>query len=123
MTIWLSVRHFRWTARPVKLSRLQLWCRRLLHGSFPAIGTGTLMTRRIALIVAAGRGTRFGTVLPKQYADLAGIPVIRRTILVFLQHGGRAGVRCVFTPDDGEAYTAAAAGLVLLPPVNGDAPR
>src|SRR3546814_17231206 len=99
MTIWLSVRHFRWTARPVKLSRLQLWCRRLLHGSFPAIGTGTLMTRRIALIVAAGRGTRFGTVLLKQYVDVAGITVIRRTIPVFLTHGDIGGVRCVIHPD------------------------
>src|SRR3546814_16679132 len=81
------------------------------------------MTRRIALIVAAGRGTRFGTVLPKQYADLAGIPVIRRTILVFLTHGGIDGVRCVIHPDDGEAYPAAVQGLELPPPVHGRASR
>ena len=33
-----------------------------------------------ALIVAGGRGSRFGGPLPKQYATLAGQPVLRRTL-------------------------------------------
>ena len=36
--------------------------------------------RRIALIPAAGGGRRFGGGLPKQYADLAGKPLLQRTI-------------------------------------------
>jgi 2-C-methyl-D-erythritol 4-phosphate cytidylyltransferase len=36
--------------------------------------------RRIALIPAAGGGRRFGGDLPKQYADLAGAPLLVRTI-------------------------------------------
>ena len=36
--------------------------------------------RRIALIPAAGGGRRFGGGLPKQYADLAGKPLLERTI-------------------------------------------
>ena len=37
-----------------------------------------------ALIVAAGNGSRFGGGRPKQYVDLAGLPVIRRTVMAFL---------------------------------------
>ena len=36
--------------------------------------------RRIALIPAAGGGSRFGGDLPKQYADLSGKPLLERTI-------------------------------------------
>ena len=36
--------------------------------------------RRIALIPAAGGGSRFGGDLPKQYANLAGKPLLERTI-------------------------------------------
>ena len=37
-------------------------------------------TRKVALIPAGGGGSRFGSELPKQYADLGGAPMIRRTI-------------------------------------------
>ncbi len=57
---------------------MQLWCRRLRQSRFAAFRYGNPMKHRIALVVAAGRGTRFGRALPKQYADLAGAPVIRR---------------------------------------------
>jgi len=36
--------------------------------------------RLVALIPAAGGGSRFGTSLPKQYADLAGQPLVARAI-------------------------------------------
>ena len=36
--------------------------------------------RRFALIPAAGSGMRFGGGLPKQYAPLSGVPLLRRTI-------------------------------------------
>jgi 2-C-methyl-D-erythritol 4-phosphate cytidylyltransferase / 2-C-methyl-D-erythritol 2,4-cyclodiphosphate synthase len=35
------------------------------------------------LIVAAGRGTRAGGTQPKQWQDLAGVPVVRRTVAAF----------------------------------------
>jgi len=38
------------------------------------------MARLVALIPAAGGGARFGGALPKQYAMLAGLPVIARTL-------------------------------------------
>ncbi|MEP7182019.1 MAG: 2-C-methyl-D-erythritol 4-phosphate cytidylyltransferase [Betaproteobacteria bacterium] len=36
--------------------------------------------RRVALVPAAGGGTRFGSGVPKQYADLAGRPLLARTL-------------------------------------------
>ena len=41
-----------------------------------------------ALIVAAGRGTRAGGGIPKQYRDIGGQSVLRRTILALLAHPG-----------------------------------
>ena len=34
------------------------------------------MARHIVLIPAAGGGARFGSAVPKQYAPLAGVPVL-----------------------------------------------
>lgn len=81
------------------------------------------MTSRIALIVAAGRGTRFGRALPKQYAELAGLPVIRRAVLAFLDHPMIDAVRCVIHRDDMEIFAAAVGGLRLLDPVYGGETR
>ena len=39
-----------------------------------------------AIIVAAGRGERAGGDLPKQYRDLAGLPVLARTLGAFARH-------------------------------------
>jgi 2-C-methyl-D-erythritol 4-phosphate cytidylyltransferase len=40
----------------------------------------TTTPRRFALIPAAGSGMRFGGSLPKQYAPVSGVPLLRRTI-------------------------------------------
>lgn len=76
-----------------------------------------------ALIVAGGRGSRFGGDLPKQYADLGGMPVIRHTIEVFLRHPAIDAILVVIHPDDLDLYNAAVAGLDLLPPVLGGSER
>ncbi|WP_189045260.1 bifunctional 2-C-methyl-D-erythritol 4-phosphate cytidylyltransferase/2-C-methyl-D-erythritol 2,4-cyclodiphosphate synthase [Aliidongia dinghuensis] len=75
------------------------------------------------LIVAAGRGARFGGPLPKQYCSLAGQPVLRRTLTAFLAHPAVAGVRVVIHPDDRALYDAATDGLDLAEPVAGGATR
>lgn len=36
-----------------------------------------------ALVTAGGRGRRFGGTVPKQYADLAGLPVVARSLRAF----------------------------------------
>ena len=77
----------------------------------------------IALVVAAGRGTRFGAALPKQYLPLAGKPVLRHSLEAFATHPKIGRVRVVYNPDDAADYGRASAGLNLLPPVAGGAAR
>ncbi|MFO1073823.1 MAG: bifunctional 2-C-methyl-D-erythritol 4-phosphate cytidylyltransferase/2-C-methyl-D-erythritol 2,4-cyclodiphosphate synthase [Geminicoccaceae bacterium] len=79
--------------------------------------------RTIALIVAAGRGERFQAGLPKQYAGLAGRPVLQRAVEAFLRHPRIDAVRVVIGPGDEAAYAAATSGLGLLPPVHGGRSR
>ncbi len=81
------------------------------------------MTGAIALVVAAGRGTRFGGDQPKQYAALAGEPVLRRTLGAFAGHPHIDGVRAVIHPADLSLYERAAEGLALLDPVPGGVSR
>ena len=77
------------------------------------------MPDTIALIVAAGRGRRFGGSFPKQYAPLAGKLVLAHTLEIFAGHPQVAGVRVVIHPDDCDLYEQAADGLDLLDPVGG----
>lgn len=79
------------------------------------------MTKIVALITACGRGKRFngGEGIPKQYASLAGIPLLRHTILAFTNHPKIDDVICVIHPDDLAFYEEAVAGLDLLNPVFG----
>ncbi|MBU6505995.1 MAG: bifunctional 2-C-methyl-D-erythritol 4-phosphate cytidylyltransferase/2-C-methyl-D-erythritol 2,4-cyclodiphosphate synthase [Alphaproteobacteria bacterium] len=77
----------------------------------------------IALVVAAGRGTRLGAELPKQYLSLAGQPLLRHSLTTLAAHPGIDRVRVVYNPDDTAHYARASAGLDLLPPVAGGAAR
>ena len=76
-----------------------------------------------ALVVAAGRGTRLGAVLPKQYLPLAGRPLLRHTLEALSAHPRLAGITAVIHPDDRALYEQAVTGLGLLPPVAGGAQR
>ena len=78
----------------------------------------------VALIVAAGRGARFGGDRPKQYAPLAGRSVLRTTIEAFRRHPAVSWVAAVIQPDDRPLYDAATAGLGdVAEPVAGGATR
>ncbi len=81
------------------------------------------MPKIVALVVAAGRGRRFGGDLPKQYHDLAGRPVLRHTLAALATNPQIDAVRAVIHPDDADLYREAAAGLGLLDPVAGGATR
>jgi 2-C-methyl-D-erythritol 4-phosphate cytidylyltransferase / 2-C-methyl-D-erythritol 2,4-cyclodiphosphate synthase len=81
------------------------------------------MSSCIALVVAAGRGTRLGAPLPKQYLPLAGEPLLRHTLKALAAHPRIQGVRAVIHPDDLAHYEKAARGLDLLAPVSGGAQR
>ncbi|MEK9678778.1 MAG: bifunctional 2-C-methyl-D-erythritol 4-phosphate cytidylyltransferase/2-C-methyl-D-erythritol 2,4-cyclodiphosphate synthase [Rhodospirillaceae bacterium] len=81
------------------------------------------MTHCVALIVSAGRGHRIGGAIPKQYRDLAGVPILRRTLDAVLNHPSVDAVRVVIHPDDEALYHTATNGLDILPPVFGAAER
>ena len=72
-----------------------------------------------ALIVAAGNGSRFGGGRPKQYVDLAGLPVIRRTVMAFLAAPEIDRIRLVIGAGQEEACRQALGDLDLPGPVIG----
>ena len=81
------------------------------------------MTHCVALIVSAGRGRRIGGDVPKQYRELAGVPILRRTLNAVLNHPSVDAARVVIHPDDEDLYHTATVGLDILPPVFGGAER
>jgi 2-C-methyl-D-erythritol 4-phosphate cytidylyltransferase/2-C-methyl-D-erythritol 2,4-cyclodiphosphate synthase len=76
-----------------------------------------------ALIVAAGRGVRAGEGRPKQYRDLAGRPVLRRSAEAFAGHPAVGRVQIVISPEHRQLYDAAMQGLDLPAPVDGGETR
>jgi 2-C-methyl-D-erythritol 4-phosphate cytidylyltransferase len=52
------------------------------------------------VIVAAGRGTRFGSEVPKQYQLLAGSPVLLHAVRPFASHPDVAHIVVVLPPSD-----------------------
>ena len=81
------------------------------------------MTRCAALIVAAGRGLRFGGPVPKQYADLAGKSVLWRTIEAVQASKSVSDIRVVIASGDEGIYANAIADGGLPPPVIGGKSR
>lgn len=77
------------------------------------------MPKTAILIVAAGKGERAGTALPKQYELLAGQPMLRRTVQAF----DGWPVQVVIGPGQEDLAAAALAGLSLPRPITGGATR
>ncbi len=81
------------------------------------------------LVVAAGRGSRAGAGLPKQFRTLAGQPLLTRTLQALLSADPALLVTPVIHPDDEDLYRAAAAGVRpddrarLCKPAHGGATR
>lgn len=79
-----------------------------------------------ALILAAGRGNRFGSELPKQYLEIDGVAILRHTLERFLSAQSIDLVRVVIHPDDQSLYEMAVDGIIdirLLEPVYGGPSR
>lgn len=76
-----------------------------------------------ALIVAAGSGQRFGGAIPKQYQPLVGIPILRRSVMAFLNHPKITNVHVVINPAHRALYDEATAGLDIPPPISGGSTR
>lgn len=81
------------------------------------------MSNALALIVAAGSGTRFGSPIPKQYQDVGGMALLRRSVLAFLNHPLVGHVQVVISPQHRDLYDRAVDGLDLPEPVHGGATR
>src|SRR5258707_7163551 len=81
------------------------------------------MSGTYAVIVAAGRGTRFGGDLPKQYLPLGGGTVLRHAATAFALHPRIDGVLVPIRPEDRAIYDKAIDGLALLSPVAGGKER
>ncbi|HSP25756.1 MAG TPA: IspD/TarI family cytidylyltransferase, partial [Saliniramus sp.] len=83
----------------------------------------------LALIVAAGRGSRAGEGIPKQYRALGDTTVLAKTLEAFCGHPAIDRILVVIHPDDRQLYEASIAALgprhekKLLPSVAGGATR
>jgi 2-C-methyl-D-erythritol 4-phosphate cytidylyltransferase/2-C-methyl-D-erythritol 2,4-cyclodiphosphate synthase len=77
------------------------------------------MPRTAVLIVAAGKGERAGTSLPKQYERLSGQPMLRRTVQAFAGYP----VQVVIGAGQEALAAEALAGLALPAAVTGGATR
>jgi len=77
-----------------------------------------------AIVVAAGRGSRAARDLPKQYVEVGGEQVLRRTIRALASHRGIDAILTVIGDGDATRYSEAVRGLPkLLPPIVGGATR
>jgi 2-C-methyl-D-erythritol 4-phosphate cytidylyltransferase / 2-C-methyl-D-erythritol 2,4-cyclodiphosphate synthase len=76
------------------------------------------------VIVAAGRGTRASSDLPKQFRQIGGETMLRRALATFVEHAQITFVQPVIHRDDVELYQTSAAGMdILLPQTFGGATR
>lgn len=76
-----------------------------------------------AVVVAAGRGERFGGGKPKQFVELAGEPVAARACRPFLEEPGVGGVVLVLPSDVAEAPPAWVARLDVHVVAGGESRR
>ena len=82
------------------------------------------MSNVAVVIVAAGRGTRASSNLPKQFQQIGGETMLRRTLSMFVEHAEVALVQPVIHRDDVDLYQSSAAGIDrLLPQTFGGATR
>ncbi|MFT6559234.1 bifunctional 2-C-methyl-D-erythritol 4-phosphate cytidylyltransferase/2-C-methyl-D-erythritol 2,4-cyclodiphosphate synthase [Sneathiella sp.] len=79
--------------------------------------------KTLALIVAAGSGTRTGLDYPKQYLKVNGDTLLARSIDKFLSHPSIDGVQVIINPNDQDLYQNSVGERPLLPWVSGGASR
>lgn len=84
---------------------------------------GQLVKKIAVIIVAAGRGSRAGEGIPKQYRNVAGTPLLRRTLDTIRASLPEAMLLAVIHPDDQELYDQATKAVSVLPPAYGGTTR
>ncbi|MFW6027258.1 MAG: bifunctional 2-C-methyl-D-erythritol 4-phosphate cytidylyltransferase/2-C-methyl-D-erythritol 2,4-cyclodiphosphate synthase [bacterium] len=83
-----------------------------------------MSSQRVAvLVVAAGRGSRAGGGLPKQYRPVHGRPVLGYSLEAFARHPLVDMIRVVIHPEDLPLYREAGGALELMEPVHGGETR
>jgi len=75
------------------------------------------------IVVAAGRGLRAGGDVPKQYRQIGGEPVVRKSLALFTTHPDVDAVQPVIHHDDMKAFAEVTQGLSLRTPVFGGQTR
>jgi 2-C-methyl-D-erythritol 4-phosphate cytidylyltransferase / 2-C-methyl-D-erythritol 2,4-cyclodiphosphate synthase len=81
------------------------------------------MAEVAAVVVAAGRGTRTGGDLPKQFRRIGGTSMLRRALAMLAEHPAIDLVQPVIRAEDRDLFAAETAGLATLPPTIGGATR
>src|SRR6185437_14006204 len=76
-----------------------------------------------AVVVAAGRGTRAGSDIPKQFRRVGGQTLLSRSLALLVEHPKVALVQPVIGADDGDLYKSAVGEMRTLVPVPGGATR
>ncbi len=79
--------------------------------------------RVIALLMAAGSGSRFGAAEPKQYTPLLGRPILRHAAEALLEDGAVEALLPVVAPGEAARVEAMLEGLPCLPAVEGGSTR
>src|SRR5665811_404456 len=82
-------------------------------------GVSPAMPDVAAVIVAAGRGVRAGGELPKQFRQIGGEIMLRRTLSMFVEAENVGRVLPVIHPEDIALFQAAAANMTMLTPAFG----
>lgn len=81
------------------------------------------MTQVAAVVVAAGRGVRAGGDLPKQFREIGGMSLLRRSLLSFVEIPNIGAVQPVVRRDDFDLVRQQTSDIDILPPVFGGATR
>lgn len=81
------------------------------------------MTQVAAVVVAAGRGVRAGGGLPKQFREIGGMSLLRRSLLSFVEIPNIGAVQPVVRRDDFDLVRQQTSDIDILPPVFGGATR
>ena len=81
------------------------------------------MTEVAAIVVAAGRGTRAGGDVPKQFRAIGGETMLRRALFLLVEHRQVGAIQPVIHPDDVDRFRAIETNDHILAPVFGGATR
>ena len=81
------------------------------------------MVHVAAVIVAAGQGLRAGGGVPKQFREIGGIALLRRTLTTFTDNTDITDVQLVIRPADRPLVQSLTSDLSILPPAFGGKTR